>query len=261
MSLKFSWSNLYPNQHTPGCFWWPLAEAFGSPNVQWCEENLCAFVSQPANTWSNLAYLVTTALMLLDVGTLPRAVSKSGASPGTLTRQMLILYPYMNFVCGVLSLIYHLSNIYPTQVLDFVGMFAVTGWCMAANLIRSRTGLTTTNSAKRFISCTMVSVIFATHVLYTHYIKIQVLVMGAIVVIMASDLLLCRTVDLRQGRGYGMYWTSLFFLTIAAIASFTDHKRIFCNPKDHIVQGHAIWHVLSAIALYCLWKHYLRRGY
>ena len=43
----------------PGCPW----SGWAPPNVQWCEENLCALVTAPANTWSNLAYIVVGLVM------------------------------------------------------------------------------------------------------------------------------------------------------------------------------------------------------
>src|SRR5205823_851454 len=49
------------NPFGPGCPWWDLHERFGEPNVKWCEERLCAMANEPANTWSNLGYLVVGA--------------------------------------------------------------------------------------------------------------------------------------------------------------------------------------------------------
>ncbi len=42
-----------------GCPWsgWTL------PNLKWCEDNVCAWVTAPANTWSNLAYIFFSLLM------------------------------------------------------------------------------------------------------------------------------------------------------------------------------------------------------
>ncbi len=51
----------YPNITNPECVWTPLREWGGLPNVKWCEETLCGVIAEPANTWSNLAYLVVAA--------------------------------------------------------------------------------------------------------------------------------------------------------------------------------------------------------
>ena len=43
--------------------------------------------------------------------------------------------PILGFL-GVMSFLYHLSNFYGSQILDFVGMFAFIGWVIGMNLIR-----------------------------------------------------------------------------------------------------------------------------
>src|SRR5262245_13387782 len=53
----------YPNLMNPECPWVGLREWGGLPNVKWCEETLCAVVAEPANTWSNLAFLIGAAAL------------------------------------------------------------------------------------------------------------------------------------------------------------------------------------------------------
>ena len=50
--LPRSWNASSPRALPPGCPW----SGFTPPNVDWCEEELCAWVVNPADTWSNLAY-------------------------------------------------------------------------------------------------------------------------------------------------------------------------------------------------------------
>ena len=38
-------------------------------------------------------------------------------------------------------------------------------------------------------------------------------------------------------------------LLAGVVASFLDASRRWCDPGDHLVQGHALWHVLSALSL------------
>ena len=55
----------YENVLKEGCPWVELRQVGGLPNVKWCEETLCSVVAEPANTWSNLAYLVVAVLIYL----------------------------------------------------------------------------------------------------------------------------------------------------------------------------------------------------
>jgi hypothetical protein len=54
----------YPNPHAPSCPWYPVTEKVGAPNIKWCEETLCQWVSEPANTWSNLGYMIVAVIIM-----------------------------------------------------------------------------------------------------------------------------------------------------------------------------------------------------
>ena len=40
----------------PQCPWYELSE-IAKPNVKWCEAPVCSWITEPANTWSNLAFI------------------------------------------------------------------------------------------------------------------------------------------------------------------------------------------------------------
>jgi hypothetical protein len=64
-----------------------------------------------------------------------------------------------------------------------------------------------------------------------------------IVAIVATEYLQRVRIDRR------LFLASLAALTVAAAFSAADVTGVFCDPNDHFVQGHAIWHVLGAISL------------
>jgi hypothetical protein len=53
----------------------------------------------------------------------------------------------------------------------------------------------------------------------------------------------------RAGLDRRFFFASLAALTVAAGFSAADVTGAFCDPNDHFVQGHAIWHVLGATSL------------
>ena len=55
-----------------------------------------------------------------------------------MSTRLLTHFPVHNFLMGLFSLIYHASNLYPTQLLDFVGMFFVTCFLYASSRMRRR---------------------------------------------------------------------------------------------------------------------------
>ena len=54
--------------------------------------------------------------------------------------------------------------------------------------------------------------------------------------------------------------SALALLLAGVVASFLDASRRWCDPGDHLVQGHALWQVLSALSLLAAYFHYRRIG-
>jgi hypothetical protein len=55
--------------------------------------------------------------------------------------------------------------------------------------------------------------------------------------------------------------TGLVLLGVAQAASLADLQRVVCDPDNHFVQGHAVWHLVSALALYFACQHYRQLRY
>ena len=92
----------YTNPHPVECPWHAFTNAVGAPNLKWCEETQCSWLSEPANALSNLVYLLVSFAVYRQTRASPHA---------ELTR----LGPMLLWV-GVSSALYHASNNYATQV-------------------------------------------------------------------------------------------------------------------------------------------------
>ena len=109
------------------CPWSPLRALFGPPNVNWCEASLCGWIEEPANALSNIAYLLT-ALWILRA-------SRFQAGKARKENTLLAVVVY---VMGFCSLVYHASNNFGTQLLDFLGMFLYVSVLGTYNIRRLR---------------------------------------------------------------------------------------------------------------------------
>jgi hypothetical protein len=55
---------------------------------------------------------------------------------------------------------------------------------------------------------------------------------------------------LKPGRPNYTRWLLSFALTALAFTVWMlDYKRIVCDPANHFFQAHALWHVLTALAV------------
>jgi hypothetical protein len=232
MDLK----QLYPNPHGDQCFWYEAAEKLGAPNVKWCETTLCQFVSEPANTWSNLAYIIAALFIWM------------GAKKDN--QHFIKQFSCVVFWVGAFSFIYHLSNNYVTQVFDFIGMFLLVFWCLGVNL--TRLSMVKENAIKPIIIFGTIFFTGIVHWMYINDIKYQVLVLIVGIAIAITEMLAQRKVKTSI-----IYFNMSIILLIGAFAfSFMDHTRIFCEPDNHFIQGHALWHTIAGIAMYTIYRHY-----
>ena len=202
------------------------------PNVQWCEENLCALVSAPANTWSNLAYVMIGLWMWRQARSLPsRGITFYG--PATV-------------VVGVCSLAYHASYTFFFQFFDFVGMFVFLDLVIVSDL--GRLGFASPRRQRNLWLSLVVSSSAALPLLFFRGIPIQLLVAMTVVVWLGLEITLLRA---RTGERW-LLWLSMGLAGVAGLFSAADLTGLYCDPSDHLLQGHAIWHVLTACSFYTI---------
>jgi hypothetical protein len=62
------------------------------------------------------------------------------------------------------------------------------------------------------------------------------------------------TKDLRAR--YRPYLATILVFLVAFAAWIVDEKRILCQPQNHFLSGHAVWHVLNSICFLTLSRFY-----
>ena len=226
---------LTPTPIPAGCPWHDLSQ-YGLPNVNWCEETLCAVVNEPANAYSNGAYLLI-AMAMWALGKSVRAAALRRFAPAAV-------------LVGVASFIYHASNTYVTQVLDFLAMFV---FCYLLLLINAeRLGWLAARAVRRVLpGCVLVSTALTAGLGPLGF-PIQALIAALILGIIATEVLLRR----RSAYPMRYFGLAILALTAGAVGSGLDVSRRLCDPQSHLLQGHAAWHVLSAVSLLFSFLHY-----
>jgi len=217
----------------PGCPW----SGFTPPNVDWCEAERCARIVNPADAWSNLLYLALGLWMW-------RVARRSG-------RADLARFGPSGVAIGVFSFAYHASYTYALQFFDFVAMFLFSFTVIARNAVR----LGWITPARETLFFLAGVAVFSALVppLFALGFPIQALVALLIAAGLAQEFALRR----RDGPtpAYRHYRVGLLLLAAAALASLVDVTRVACDPASWL-QGHAVWHILSALALASFFRFY-----
>ncbi|MCC6809824.1 MAG: ceramidase domain-containing protein [Deltaproteobacteria bacterium] len=221
------------------CPWDPWRAVVGVPNLDWCEASTCAWIDEPANTWSNVAYLLAAALILWR--------SRQKGEP---LFPLARLFPTACLVLGLCSFAYHASLTFALQVFDFVGMFGFLYIPVTINLRRLDL-VRNENATYVGLIAASVVLLFVLRVLGAKY---QLMIALGVVLLLASEAWAARR---SRARGpLTMLAVGVGFLIVAATFSGLDLARVFCDPNDHVVQGHAIWHLCSATALVFCHEYY-----
>jgi hypothetical protein len=218
---------------TDGCPWVDLRKLSGVPNVRWCEDQICSWITTPANTWSNLGYIFVGFFFLW--------MTRKEKS------ENLRFYGVAAQWVGWTSFVYHASLTFATQVLDFLGMFVFFYLILVQNF--ARIGIVRGDRVKRTVWIATAFTTIVSAVCDKFGFPIQGLVILLIVAILATEVVATKRATRKVRHGWMI--GSLVALGIAAMFSAADVTRKFCDPTNHWIQGHAIWHGLGSVALLC----------
>jgi hypothetical protein len=228
----------YPNISNPECVWTPLRELGGLPNVKWCEETLCSVIAEPANTWSNLAYLIVAAWLWW--------FTRKDES------RTLRFWAPVAFWVGITSFVYHATVSFLTQVFDFWGMYFFFGLVLLLNLLRM--GKLGADKVFKTLYLSIGGLTVFTVIVAKLHLPVQGIVAVMLVLILLTEFLASRAS--KTPVAYRFLALSLIAVAVAFAFSASDATGARCDPKDHVFQGHAIWHVFGSISMAFAHLHY-----
>lgn len=207
------------------------------PDHCFCEAIHAGLIRQPANTWSSLAFVLAAFWVARAIARFP-----PGRRPALRRAEGWLLVASL-VVVGLGSAFYHASLTFVGQVIDVSGMYLIATF-MLLHRLGPRWGLPPVGSVLAFV---VVNAGLMTAQVTTP--SLRRLVFGGL-------LLAAIAVEWGSSRG-GRRWLGLGALTmLAAFAIWVlDLFRIMCAPAS-VFQGHAVWHLLGALAAICLFRSY-----
>ncbi len=235
-------ANLYDNSKREmtvqeGCPWYDAQQSYGAPNVNWCEPTSCSIINEPANTWSNLGFILVGVLLFSKLN---KIKDKTVAHFG-----------WAVIFMGALSFTYHATNNYLTQFYDFLGMYLMTSFVIAFNIQRALGK----NPRKLYSVFWFIVMINAS--LFMSFDIMDIPVQKTVMINLIPLFLL----DIYSGfkektlKHYKNFAIAAVVMIIAQIISQLDLKRIYCEPDNIFLHGHAVWHLIGAIGMLFLGFH------
>ena len=197
------------------------------PQSCFCEAVRADGIHQPSNSASSLAFVLVAALILTRGG----------------TRTIAILFAFTLTFVGIGSAYYHATLSFAGQFFDVLGMYLVATLALLLSINRMR----------RLSPATMIGFYIAINAVLAILLygvpELRRWVFGALLAGIIGAELKAQTRE-----GYYLI-KAVIIMTVAFIIWVVDFTRIACAPTS-IVQGHAIWHILGALAAWHLYLHY-----
>ena len=221
-----------------------------------CEAGRDWAVRQPANTFSNLGFVIAGLLVAWHAGTRRDLGSTLSAH-----RHLATVIACIVVLLGPGSAAMHATQSAIGGHLDLLSMYLVASLAAAYAAMRWWRGGT------RFLAAVFVGGVAFCEIVGSWDIELPVVMhpgnaaFGLLLVtaaVLEVAILRRGEADARPGYAYASLASIL-----AAFAIWNATKEWLCDPHS-LIQGHAIWHVLCAVSAYFLYRYYasetLRRG-
>ena len=224
--------------------WSTWRQATCMPADCFCEALRVGWVRQPANSWSNLVFVLVGLLAIRG----PKPDASRASTPMRDDLMVRGLYGFTALVVGIGSWWYHASLTFAGQWLDVLGMYLLPTWLILYNMLR-------------------VHYLPRRAFLPTWFVLNAVLGGGLLVLplwrrpvfgLLLGLTLLSELAVRRAGtRNLETRWilSSLVAMGVAFGIWWLDLNRIVCDPHS-LIQGHAAWHMLCAMAAWWIWRYY-----
>lgn len=217
----------------PGCPWDALAPA----NLEFCEADVCGWVTQPANTWSNAGFFAAAAWIAW-------AARRDG-------RPIAGLLAPIAAGTGLGSIALHATSSLAGQLVDQSAMLLESAFFVVATL-RVLSPLGRTRALALYAALALgpaaAMVAFPTTGI--------ALFAGEILAFAALELALLRRAPRISYRPLAA--VALLF-AVSYAAWWLDHLRIACDPENHVFGLHALWHLLGAASFPAWYAHFAQR--
>jgi len=217
--------------------------------ANFCEAARDGLVRQPANTFSNVGFVVAGLLIAWHAAASRTALGSGLAANRKLATTMACLVVLL----GPGSAAMHATQSAAGGALDVLSMYLVASMALAyatMRLLRGGIALLAMTFAAGVALCELVG---SWHAALPVVITAGNAAFGLLLVAAVTiEVFLMRRPGVVSRRAYAA--VSLASILVA-FAIWNASKAWLCQPRS-LVQGHAIWHLLGAVSAYFLYRYY-----
>lgn len=241
------------NSFFTGSVWEGMVVSKSALVVEYCEFNhVDKFFHQPMNTYSNLAYFFFGVLIV-------QIAYDDYKNDGLKRQNRLESFPMLSTLMGICfiylgfgSAFFHASLTYIGQRVDMNGTYGITLVLVSIGLYHVLYKVRFTQPVKTIWAVSLVILIIL-------FLKIALLIPSSTLLPgLILALLICIAINyfqFRKERSGLVGIASLVLMVIAVRFRTLDVQKIGCDPHS-LVQGHSIWHLLTALSSVCSYSFF-----
>ena len=207
-------------------------DGFQAATASFCETRLCGWVVEPANTWSNISYFIAAWFVYLG--------NKQEKRPE------LYLIAVTAFLVGVGSTLFHASGTRFGEIIDVSAMYLISGLFIVFAVSR----IWSIGKWQLFVLYFLLAGLSSLSLVLTISNGIWLFALH-LVVATGLEIMYFRRAPVSPDYKY--LRQLLYAISFAYVAWLLDFRKIVCDPDNHILGGHAVWHLANAT---CLWSYF-----
>jgi hypothetical protein len=211
----------------------------------WCEApRIGAFILEPVNSWTNLAFVFAGIYFILTS-------SKNLAQTNALTSHQGYskIYGGALIFLGLGSFFYHASQTFVGQWFDVFGMYLVSVFFVVYNFVRLRVLKEYLFFKTYFMVCVLLGLVII------FFPDSRRWLFGASIVLILFQLFFIKRRKTTKFKGF-LLFTSILSYSVGQIFWLLDKYKIWCWPYG-VINGHGLWHILtglSAVSIFLYFK-------
>jgi hypothetical protein len=236
---------------SPAFSWDVWRPATCMPDRCFCERIRSGAIRQPANTWSNLGFiLVGLSIIASTAHDLFRRSRPDVFNPNPMRDQFVYpaVYGIATLLIGMGSTFYHSSLVFAGQTIDVVSIYLLTSFMVIYSFFRAG-WINTGTFVATYLSSNIVLALMAINWPITRRYIFIVLLLAVLV----SEAVVRR--KMRPTMKQSFFYAALASMVAACACWIVDITGIVCLPNSWF-QAHAMWHILMAATIGFAYLYY-----
>lgn len=201
-------------------------DLFEPARMQFCERTLSGLIKHPADTWTNIGPIIAGIAII--------------RCAKTQSEKLLGLAALWT---GIASGYFHASNTILGETLDLSGMFMY----IASVAMLQRPQIS--DSEKK-------ELVFVITAAATTISYVSAIFASPLFAVMVAGVVIC---ELTQGKPSKWLWWTLGTFAVAWAFWWLDYTHAMCDPDNHVLTGHGVWHLLNGLVFWFSFLHWRQK--